>query len=176
MGKQNTVVYELMDEDMEFLKEQHGPLFKNIDELERAVAGKKVYSVGDFTSYSLIGRKIDLQAVFYDGKTRRGPIPQYMIDGISKWGESEVKVGNPKGTITEDLISVAKDCESKRVYVEGEEDLAALALFTVLEYGSVVAYGLPDANGTCAVTVTPEIRKAALSLKGWKKKQSLRND
>ncbi len=170
MGK---IVYELMDEDMEFLKEQHGPLFKDMDELERAVAGKKVYSVGDFTSYNLIGRnKIDLQAVFYDGRTRRGPIPQYMIEGISKWGESEVKIGNPKGTITEDLISAAKSCESKqqRVYVEGEEDLAALALFTVLEYGSVVAYGLPDANGTCAVTVTPEIRKAALSLKGWKNK------
>ncbi len=166
MGK---IVYELMDEDLEFLREQHGPLFKDMDELERAVAGKKVYSVGDFTSYSLIGRnKIDLKAVFYDGKTRRGPIPQYMIEGISKWGESEVKVGNPNGTITEDLISAAKSCESKRVYVEGEEDLAALALFTVLEYGSVVAYGLPDANGTCAVTVTPEIRKAALSLKGWK--------
>lgn len=167
MGK---IAYELTDDDLGFLREKHGPVFRNMDELERAVAGKKVYSVGDFTSYSLIGRKIDLQAVFYDGKTRRGPIPQYMMEGISKWGESEIKVGNPKGTITEDLISAAKNCESKRVYVEGEEDLAALALFAVLGYGSVVAYGLPEVNGTCAVTVTPEIREAALSLKGWKRK------
>ncbi len=165
------IAYELVDDDLGFLKEKHGPIFQNMDELERAVAGKRVYSVGDFTSYCLIGRhNIDLQAVFYDGKTRRGPVPQYMIDGISKWGESEIKVENPKGTITEDLISAAKACESKRVYVEGEEDLAAVALFAVLDYGSVVAYGLPDANGTCAVTVTPEIRKAALSLKGWKRK------
>ncbi len=171
MGKQNKIVYELMDEDVGFLREKHGPIFRNMDELERAVAGKKVYSVGDFTSYGLMGRnRIDLQAVFYDGKTRRGPIPQYMIEGISKWGKSEIKVENPKRTITEELFKAAKSCESKRVYVEGEEDLAALALFAVLDYGSIVAYGLPEENGTCAVEVTPEIREAALSLKGWKRK------
>lgn len=168
MGK---IVYELTDDDLGFLREKHGPIFRNMDELERAVAGKKVYSVGDFTSYGLIGRpNIDLQAVFYDGKTRRGPIPKRMEEGIGGWGEREVRVKNPKGTITEELISAAKDCESKRVYVEGEEDLAALALFAVLDYGSVVAYGLPEENGTCAVEVTPEIREAALSLKGWKRK------
>lgn len=166
MGK---IVYELRDDDLGFLREKHGPLFRDMDEFERAVAGKKVYSVGDFTSYGLIGRpKVDLRAVFYDGKTRRGPIPQYMEEGIGKWGASGVRVENPNGTITEELMTAAKNCESKRVYVEGEEDLAALALFAVLDYGSVVAYGLPEENGTCAVEVTPEIRKAALSLKGWK--------
>lgn len=166
-------VYELEDEDVGFLRERHGPLFQRMDEFELAVAGKKVYSVGDFTSYGLIGRpNVDLRAVFYDGKTRRGPIPRYMEERIEKWAASEAKVENPKGTITRELMAVAKKARGSkrsRVYVDGEEDLAALALFAVLDYGSIVAYGLPDENGTCAVEVTPEIRRAALSLKGWKR-------
>lgn len=173
MGKE--VVYELKDDDLGFLKEKHGPVFQNMDELERAVTGKPVYSVGDVTSYGLMGCKtIDLKAVFYDGKTKRGPIPKYIEERISKWGEREVMVENPKGTITGELLDAAKRvCEAKnrsRVYVEGEEDLAALALFVVLDYGSIVAYGIPEENGTCMVEVTPEIRTAALSLKGWKTK------
>lgn len=172
------IVYELREEDVAFLRHRHGQLLKSRDEIEKTLAGsgKKVYAVGDWTSYTLVGmHDVNLQAIFYDEKTRRGPSPIYMKDAIKKWKARQVGVENPKGAITEELMETAKKCGQagsgrSKVCVDGEEDLAALALFAVLEYGSIIAYGLPDKNGTLMVEVTPEIRKEALSLKGWKKK------
>lgn len=172
-------VYALAEEDMAFMRKNHGILYREPKELEAALerSGKKVYAVGDWTAHSLIGMpNVNLQAVFYDGMTRRGPIPPSMRETIEKWDVPETttatRVRNPKSTITEELMEAAKSSETRRsrVYVEGEEDLATVALFAVLKHGGIVAYGLPDENGTCVVEVTKDIRKEALSLKGWKKK------
>ncbi len=141
-------------------------IIKNLNEYPRLI------TVGDIVTYNLLNAGLVPDISFVDDRTKRSPASDMVMKGTRHSYFRNITVENPPGIITEELLNeTQKAMESNtpvQIFIKGEEDLAALALFTVLEYGSVVAYGLPDANGTCAVTVTPEIRRAALSLKGWK--------
>jgi uncharacterized protein (UPF0218 family) len=74
-----------------------------------------------------------------------------------------VKVRNPAGTLTDELMEALKLPTPLRIEVEGEEDLATLACGMLLPEGAVILYGQPG-EGVVAVEVTAQEREEFLRL------------
>jgi hypothetical protein len=74
-----------------------------------------------------------------------------------------IVVRNPAGFITNELVAaVKKAVEDKKgkIFVDGEEDLAALVVMVVAPKGSVLVYGQPN-EGMVFVELDDVIRKRA---------------
>jgi hypothetical protein len=84
-------------------------------------------------------------------------------------GQNVVKVKNPPGSITADLLGAVREAfregnkSRKVILVEGEEDLAVLAVLLVSPLGYVIFYGQPNA-GLVKVSITEDIKEKAYSL------------
>ncbi|MDW7732652.1 MAG: GTP-dependent dephospho-CoA kinase family protein [Methanolobus sp.] len=129
-----------------------------IRELSRDLGSPtKLISVGDVTTFHLLNSDIipDIQIV--DERTKRGPASNRVVVGTKHQGFTEIFVDNPAGVITEDLIDAVGNAiesdEHVRIFVRGEEDLAALPAILMAPQGSVVLYGQPD-QGVVLVQIT----------------------
>ncbi|MBP2030440.1 uncharacterized protein (UPF0218 family) [Methanohalophilus levihalophilus] len=117
----------------------------------------KLISVGDVTTFHLLKSGIVPDILIVDDRTHRGPASEKVIKGTKHDGFKELEVNNPSGTITEDLLDALADAVSSdqrfRIFVKGEEDLAALPAVIMAPDGSVVLYGQPD-KGMMLVRIT----------------------
>lgn len=107
-------------------------------------------------------------SLFYDGKTRRRKVSsKRKLERLSSFRQPEIEVENPKGKITKELWTASKTALAKRtkVFVRGEEDLAALAIIALAPLGTVVVYGIP-LKGSCILTIGKEERERARKLIG----------
>ena len=129
------------------LKEPFGFLFKDIKEITNKfdLTNKKIFVVGDISVLNLIklGKKnIKAFCNIYDHKTKRK-----RISFLSKFflPNPSCVCKNPAGKITIDLMENLDTCIKKggNLLVKGEEDLAALYLFTKLDKAQIVLYGQP---------------------------------
>jgi uncharacterized protein (UPF0218 family) len=81
------------------------------------------------------------------------------VVGTKHKGFTEISVDNPAGVITEDLIDAVgnalKSDEHVRIFVRGEEDLAAVPAILMAPEGSAVLYGQPD-EGVVLVKITSD--------------------
>jgi uncharacterized protein (UPF0218 family) len=120
------------------------------------IGAKKIVAVGDATGAFLVSEGISPGVWIYDGKEYRKPvrhslpIPTHIV-------------GNPKGKITLMLRSaiddVLKSRTNARIYVHGEEDMAALYAIARAK-GKIVLYGQPK-KGIVAVRVSIKEQKKA---------------
>ena len=73
-----------------------------------------------------------------------------------------VTVQNPAGTITEELWNAIEDAlnneNSTKIIVDGEEDLATLAVISLSKIGAKVIYGMPD-KGMVVVDVNQQAKE-----------------
>ncbi len=111
--------------------------------LERAGSGVLV-CIGDVVS-SYCANVDRGMVLVVDGKTRRTT----KVDGINTGGNL-VLVSNPPGRLSYhawrticELIDNARNGTRHTLFVDGEEDMLALAAFDCSMVGDVVVYGLP---------------------------------
>jgi len=127
----------------------------------------KLISVGDVTTFHLLNSNIIPDILVVDDRTKRGPASAHVVVGTKHTGFSEIFVDNPPGVITEDLINVVHDAiiskDHVRIFVRGEEDLAALPAILLAPEGSVVLYGQPD-EGVVFVSITKSKKEEILDL------------
>jgi len=127
----------------------------------------KLISVGDVTTFHLLNSNIIPDILVVDDRTKRGPASAHVVVGTKHTGFSEIFVDNPPGVITEDLINVVHDAiiskDHVRIFVRGEEDLAALPAILLAPEGSVVLYGQPD-EGVVLVKITKSKKEEILDL------------
>ena len=128
--------------------------------LKRArIGARRIIAVGDATGAFLVSERISPGIWIYDGKEYRKPI-RYSLPIPTHI------VGNPKGKITLMLRSaiddVLKSRKNARIYVHGEEDMAALYVIARAK-GKIVLYGQPK-KGIVAVKVGIKEQKKAESL------------
>lgn len=124
-----------------FFKAPFGVLFFSIDEGIPALAGKRVYSVGDVVTARLIDRNIMPDVAIIDGHSMRTP-----CNRSPAVFPRCIRVKNPPGTITDELIEaldLALADPPTLIYVDGEEDLAVIPLVIAADEGGVVLYGQP---------------------------------
>lgn len=119
--------------------------------------------VGDTTLRHFLANNISYTMAIIDGKERRETYYPLVIEKDS----IELTLVNPAGSITPMLVeglSLALRKKMKHIFVDGEEDLAAVALQLLLPLGSTIYYGQPD-EGIVRWLVTEDSKeKTALLL------------
>ena len=81
-------------------------------------------------------------------------------------GKVTVNVNSEPGTISDELwnaieLAISKP-KSTKIVVKGEEDLATLAVISMVKLGAKVIYGMPD-KGMVVVDVNQQEKKRANS-------------
>ncbi|MBU0762526.1 MAG: GTP-dependent dephospho-CoA kinase family protein [Candidatus Altiarchaeota archaeon] len=140
----------------QYLKKPLGAIIKDTDKIPK---DSILVCVGDFASKRLLSEGFKPKIVVYDGKTKREDVG--VADEITAYkGENHTLV-NPPGELVDEAIDLMeklfKDGKPHKVYVEGEEDLTALAAIKHAPYGAYVVYGQPN-EGLVLVKVNSEVK------------------
>ncbi|ALU11869.1 hypothetical protein EYM_05595 [Ignicoccus islandicus DSM 13165] len=119
-----------------------GILFHNTDDLIEAIDGRKVVTVGDVSTKTLLERGIEPLVAIVDGKTRRE------VRVNLKFLRSFVVVRNPPGFVCVEAAKAIERAlkEDLWVLVEGEEDLLAIPALMLASDGTIIIYGQPGAG------------------------------
>lgn len=151
------VVYRLKRKDIAFLRSRLGRLLTKLGNFRKI--RKPVYAIGDQSIFDLSRAGVRLESVFYDNMIGRKPACKVVKNAISSLRLRRIVVASPRGVITGSLWNAAKAAVKTRVkvFVRGEEDLAAVAVILLAQPGRLVAYGLPK-KGIVLVTVTKALK------------------
>ncbi len=165
--------YCLPDDLRKELRKLHGDLYRG-DGLETAMRisrdldnPTKIIAVGDIVTFNLLSAGLIPDISFVDDRTKRVQASDDIKHGTKHPSFETITVENPPGMITEELmqeISKAMNCDNPvRIFVKGEEDLAALPAIAMAPLSSVVIYGLPE-EGAVLVRVTQQKKREIQSL------------
>jgi GTP-dependent dephospho-CoA kinase len=142
-------------------KSPFGKLFPEISDVLPFIRGHPVYTVGDVVTHRLIQHGIIPDVAIIDGYSMRVPC-QRGPEGFDRC----IRVRNPPGTITDELIRELDSAVSHPpvlIYVEGEEDLAVIPLVIAAPEGVMILYGQPH-EGVVLRTVDTAAKNEARSL------------
>ena len=148
----------------ELLKEPIGLLVDEKKLVEILKNEKYIVSVGDQVTYTLLKYDIKPFMGIVDYKTRRGSCSDDVKKLIKSFGRKTFAVENPPGCISDDLWNIIgfafEDLTSGNILieVEGEEDLASLAVIYLAPSVVTIIYGLPD-RGVLVVKPTSEVKQ-----------------
>lgn len=154
----------------EAMREQlHMPFGEIVDEESLVVEAKgccKIITVGDIVTLTLLNKGIKPDLLIFDFKTKREEV-MILKDLIKALDGDTVSVKNPPAHISSELISEIKEAMLKekrtKIFVDGEEDLAALVCAAYAPEGACLLYGLPD-KGVVLVRINNQISKKARAL------------
>jgi len=135
------------------------PLGRVVKDAASIPGGRVIISVGDVAGETLIKSGFAPKVCIYDGKTLRKEI---VVDPkVRGYGVREVKVRNPAGFLLPEVFDALRGLLSlpgeSRLFVEGEEDLTALAAVMEAPVGALVVYGQPS-EGMVVVEVDGKIK------------------
>ena len=156
-------MFVLPEESRQLFKDPFGTLHRDIQSVLPALAGRIVYSVGDVVTHTLQQKGFTPAIAVVDGQTMRSPCTR-----MPELSGSCIRVKNPPGTITDELInalSYAVDHTPVTILVEGEEDLAVIPLVIAAPPESVVLYGQPG-EGVVLRVIDEQAKTTARSLLG----------
>jgi uncharacterized protein (UPF0218 family) len=163
----------LPQELREKLKKPFGKLYFGDNCMEKLKAelerekGRKIITVGDMVTYTAIKTGIIPDVAIVDEKTLRAKVSNEVIENTKQVFSKTVSAVNPAGTLTSELIAAIKEAlNSKypmRIFIKGEEDLAALPAIALAPLSSVIIYGQPS-KGIVAVKVTNSKKKRARAI------------
>lgn len=104
----------------------------------------RVILVGDRVSYNFISEGFDPNIIIVDRREKRNNVNS---EWINNWARIIRNVKNPPGSISEEALSVIKECINENkcaIVIDGEEDLLVLPALLYSEDNTAIFYGLPD--------------------------------
>lgn len=141
-------------------KRLKSPLGEVVKDLKGLDPKGEIIAIGDEASKSLIREGFEPKAIVYDGKTKREDIG--VSADIQGYPGTQYTIKNPQGGLETEVFDLFRKILAKegisKVYVEGEEDLTALAAILAAKSGSTVLYGQPN-EGIVVVEVDEKIKK-----------------
>jgi len=150
----------------ELLKEPLGVLIqgempKPYELLKETFGDSMIIAVGDIVDKNIRALGITPKLSIIDGKTKRSEIGH---DGDPK-RDADMVVVNPRSNITRELWDALEGCDfdDRKIFIDGEEDLATLPAIFFAPEGAIVVYGQPD-EGIVIVNVTEEKKKEVYSI------------
>ncbi|MBU1157853.1 MAG: DUF359 domain-containing protein [Candidatus Thermoplasmatota archaeon] len=153
----------LPDDMREELARPFGELVGVTDLNERIKGARRVITVGDVVTTTLLDLGIEPDLAVFDYKTQRS-IDCGSRNRIETMSGTLVTVVNPAGKITPGMWRAVRDAARSdartKVKVEGEEDLAALVAIAYAPEGAQIIYGIPN-KGLAVVDVNGESRAFA---------------
>lgn len=154
-------MYRLPDDLRDLLKTPVGQLVDEKKLIDILKDEKYIVSIGDLVTYTILKNNIEPAFCIVDYKTHRGKCSDEICSLIKSFGKKTIVVKNPKGTITDDLWNIIKfslenlDTGGIRIEIEGEEDLASLAVISMAPEDVTIIYGLPN-KGVLVIKPTKE--------------------
>jgi len=138
-----------------------GTLVAEISPLTSELSGRRLYTVGDVVTRTVLEMGILPDVAVVDGHTMRTPCtsPPEVFPSV-------YHTKNPPGTITGALVKVLKKAIASPpalVVVKGEEDLAVIPLVMEAPDGGLILYGQPG-QGVVIREIDEEARKEAKKL------------
>jgi uncharacterized protein (UPF0218 family) len=122
----------------------------------------KIIAIGDVTTYYLLKAGIVPDMCLVDDINMRLPVDHEIRNGTAHESFKDVRVDNPAGVVTMELMNAIRDNMSAkkpvRIFVNGEEDLAVIPACLYAPDSSAVIYGQPN-EGVVVVRVTEEKRR-----------------
>lgn len=137
-----------VDEDIKKdLRKIYGKVFNSLDEV-RLPKDADLVTVGDRISFNAIIREMKPRVIVYDGKEKKKTVEKNVLETLEKFEGEKIIVSNPPSHLNEELFDVAekvfKTRKKFKIFIEGEEDLATLALAFKAPLGTYLMYGLID--------------------------------
>ncbi|MHC1598723.1 MAG: GTP-dependent dephospho-CoA kinase family protein [Candidatus Methanofastidiosia archaeon] len=130
-----------------------GEMPKTYELLKVSFGDALVIAVGDVVTEQLEKAGITPVLSIFDGKTKRKGLPAAQDLRSS----ADAVVPNPRSFVSEELWEAIKHCDFKnrKLFIDGEEDLATLPAILFAPVGAIVVYGQPD-EGVVVVHVTDD--------------------
>ena len=135
----------------EQLKKPIGRLEKGKKLVETLKKEKKLVTIGDIVTFTVLKNNIKPVMAIVDFRTRRGDCPSKIQVFIKSFFTGKTIVENPAGGLTDRLWSEIKsfyrNIDQKKPFlieVKGEEDMASLAAIYLAPRDVTIIYGLPD--------------------------------
>ena len=138
----------LTDDLREELREPFGEVVNSNMALERARKRKgMLVAVGDECGQIFLGGGVKPDVLVYDFKIKRQEVPESTKAVLEAFEGKLSRVPNEPSTINplmEAAVKRALRGKVKKVFVDGEEDLAALVVMMHADDGVLIAYGQPE--------------------------------
>jgi len=143
------------------LQQPLGPLLKNVKDVLKRMKKKPpaLITVGDRVTAEFLLAGVEPDLAIVDMKVMRSPIGAKIKNAIESFRAKTIRVKNPAGTITPELVkAIELAYPPTKIIVSGEEDLATIPVVLSAPLGSVVVYGQPK-QGMVMVKVTGAKRR-----------------
>lgn len=136
------MMIQIDEETKKILKE---PLGKIITQEQIKKLNKKIISVGDVCTLSLIKNNIMTDVAVFDFKTKRQEIGKEEREILLK-SAKYIEIQNPTGQLNSQIVKNARKYIDQKINIkiDGEEDLTALAFILELKEDEVLLYGQPN--------------------------------
>ena len=126
-----------------------------------------IATIGDICTLKIFDEIREPELCIIDMKTKRDtPLDIVQKDKMQKIGKRIIHVDNEAGTISNELWGaidkVINNHINTKIVVNGEEDLATLAVISMVKIGAKVIYGMPD-KGMVVVDVNQQEKMRANS-------------
>lgn len=152
------------------LQKPFGDLCSHADCAEKLRACKKIVTVGDITTYTVIKAGIVPDLCIIDGISMRAKVSDEIYRAISAKPCTVYEVDNPAGSISQQLQDAVgrsmknlRRSERTRIVVNGEEDLAVIPAVIEAPLGTAIVYGQPS-EGMVIIGTTREKKERAKHL------------
>lgn len=163
----------LPDALRERLKAPYGELYRGRGEaclkqvIDKLNADTRIIAIGDVTTYYLLKAGVIPHMCLVDDMTMRLPVDIEVRMGTAHSSFKDIRVVNPPGLITQELVAAIKDNMGSdvpvRIFVDGEEDLAVIPACMYAPDGAAVIYGQPN-EGVVVVMVDEKKRRETAAL------------
>lgn len=148
---------QLTSEQKAFFATPQGPVLSSQDLLLVKDQAEHIAVVGDSTLEFFISNKLNYTLGIFDFMQQRVRVEPEVLKKI----EPAISAVNSAGSISAHLsasLRVAIEQKLKHLFVDGEEDLATVALVLLLPLGSQIYYGQPQ-QGVVQLNVTEELKE-----------------
>lgn len=128
----------------ELRRELKEPLGRMTSIEEVVKTKKKIVAVGDIVILNLLKKGVTPHVAIFDFKNLRKEIGEEEKQKLISHFPEAQKTTNPPGTLNEEIFETAKKLlkSGGALFVEGEEDLVALAFLRSLEENFLLIYGI----------------------------------
>jgi uncharacterized protein (UPF0218 family) len=148
---------EIPDRVRSQLKRPLGKLYKDFREIKKLSRDHHIIAIGDVCTLGLLAMGIKPHLAVFDFHFMRHELDSGIQSILKLYYKKPARYRNPAGTISERILKDAPKLLRKGggVYIEGEEDLTALAFIRSGGPKDVIVYGQPHVG---MVVVKPDAK------------------
>ncbi|MCD6469529.1 GTP-dependent dephospho-CoA kinase family protein, partial [Candidatus Bathyarchaeota archaeon] len=132
---------------------------RKLEKIIDSIKPRKVISVGDVISRSILKSGLPLDVYIVDNRSMRKPVKEKEMDANVR---KVLHLVNPPGAISKDSWRIIDEAINSddlvKILVEGEEDLLTIVATILAPINSIVVYGQPN-EGIVVIKVTREAKE-----------------